>query len=265
VRADPSSPQPGPATKFVAPPPLSFLVACLVVNLPAGLALGLSFVGAGFLAWLGALVLGVALGVAWFKVDRAVANVIATFFASFLVPIPVAAFLATALPVVLGNFETMSLEEAPNAEGRTIAVRDAVVDDKLIGEYLSEGNPGQMGTFHFAAPVVGRGWSAETPVTVWLRCSGEGDDPRASCEDAWGRRPIVGEVDLTAPEDSPSVSDAMKKHGLTAPKKVLILRTSASPRVDAWATIIGVGMLLLLMNALVLSFLLWRRKAAARG
>jgi hypothetical protein len=265
LQADAASSQASRATKAVGPPLLSFVLGCLVVNLPAAVALAVASGGAGFGAWLGAFVLGMALGVVWFKVDRAMANLIATFFASFVVPIPVVAFVATALPVVFGQVETMSLDEAPNAEASMIAIRDAVVDSKLVGEDLSEANPGQMPTSYFAAPVVERSWSAEAPIAVWLQCAGEGDDPRASCEDAWARRPIVGKVQRAPPRESPSIANAMKKHGLVAPKEVLILRTSASPRVDAWATIIGVGMLLLLLNVLVLWLLLWRRKAAARA
>jgi hypothetical protein len=249
-----------------APPPLSYLLGVLVVNLPAAIALGLGWVGAGFLAWLGAFVVGIALGVAWFKVERAVAHLLATFVSSFILPIPVAAFLVTAVRIVSGQLETVPLDEALKAEGSMLAIDDAVVEDELIGERLSQPGPNAgLPSNHFAAPVVAEDWSPNKPVAVWLRCSGEGDDPSGSCEDAWARRPIVGKAYRSAPEDEPSVSDAIDKHGLKASKEVLILRTSASPRVDAWATLGGVGAFWLLVNALVLALLLWRRKAAARG
>lgn len=241
------------------------MLALLVVNLPAGVALALGWVGLGFLAWLVALGIGLALGVAWFKVDRAVANLLATFVSSVLLPIPVAAFLVSGLRVATGHHDLVSFDEVLATDADRIAIEDAVVEDELVGERPSEANPGQLPTHHFAAPVVHEAWSSDEPVAVWLRCTGEGDDPRASCEAAWSRRPIVGKVDRTRAEDDASVSDALEKHGLKAPKEIVILRTSARPSVDAWAAVGAVSAIWLLVNALVLALLLWRRKAAARS
>lgn len=241
-----------------------YAVVAATATVPAAVALTLSALGVGGgLAWLVAAASGLGLAALWFvKVDRDLTAWPAGLVCGLVVPLLVLGFAVDSLVLLTGSYPVVTLRELRRTEEDVVAVADGVVHPELQGKHVvePEGARSYLPTSHYIAPLVPEDWSPDAPVEVWVNCEGEGDDPRASCVPVFERRPLVGMVSREVAVDNAALSDAMREHGLAATPRVVVLRTSTRPGLDAWAGLVGVTGLVLVVNAVLLVLAASRRR-----
>lgn len=231
------------------------MLAVATVGLPSCLGLVLALVGAGGpLAWLAAVAVGGFTAGVWFLLDRSAVPWLAAVITSLLPPLLVIAFATSALQLVSGAVPSLTLQQALISDATVLAIDGAVVKSALVGEDLETEHGAGLRRTYVAAPIVPPDWAPGEVVEAWLRCEGT----PASCAEVLARPP-VGVALRDAPDDA--ITDAVARHGLATPDRVLILRTSPGARLDAMVVLAGLGFGLVVASGAALAVTSLRRRA----
>ncbi len=226
---------------------MEVLLGLAAVTAPAAVAVLLGLLGLSFpLAWLGAALVGGALGWAWWRRDRQTMRWIIALLASVLSPLLLLGFAVDAIHVASSWYPTVTLGGlVPSSE--VVAVDDGVVRTELEGVDLAEDRPvsdNGLSRDYVAAPLVDDGWTRTEAAPTWVRCEGE----PGACRELFRHRPLVGTVWSTPRDHELAVAHAIAQHHIDAPGELLVLQTHAEATLDAWATLIAFALALVMLN-----------------